>query len=63
VQCPVLGLYPTGGPITDTEQERLLTTHLKHFRLVHLPTQYHMVHHIVPDACNAELLKFLALQE
>ena len=59
VQCPVLGLYPTGGPITDAEQERLLTTHLKNFKLVHLPTQYHMVHHIVPEACTAELLKFL----
>lgn len=61
VQCPVLGLYPTGGPITDAEQERLLSAHLKNFQLVHLPTQYHMVHHIVPDICTAEVLKFLAL--
>ncbi|MDH4293026.1 MAG: alpha/beta hydrolase, partial [Betaproteobacteria bacterium] len=60
VQCPVLGLYPTGGPITDAEQERLLTTHLKNFKLVHLPTEYHMVHHIVPEACTTELLQFLA---
>ena len=60
VQCPVLGLYPTGGPITDAEQERLLTTHLKDFKLVHLPTQYHRVHHIVPEVCTAELLRFLA---
>lgn len=60
VQCPVLGLYPTGGPITDAEQERLLTTHLRNFSLVHLPTAYHMVHHIAPEACTVELLKFLA---
>ena len=60
VQCPVLGLYPTGGPITGAEQERLLTAHLKDFRLVHLPTSYHMVHHIVAGACIAELLPFLA---
>ncbi len=62
VQCPVLGLYPSGGPITDAEQERLLTAHLKNFRLVHLPTSYHMVHHTVPDACTAELLSFLDKQ-
>ncbi len=59
VQCPVLGLYPTGGPITDDEQERLLKTNLRNFRLVHLPTGYHMVHHIVPETCLSELLKFL----
>ncbi len=63
VQCPVLGLYPTGGPITDAEQERLLTAHLKNFRLVHLPTAYHMVHHIVPEACVKELMAFLSSQQ
>ena len=62
VQCPVLGLYPTGGPITDAEQEHLLTTHLQNFRLVHLPTEYHMVQHIMPEMCVAELLKFLRQQ-
>ncbi len=62
VKCPVLGLYPTGGPITDNEQERLLTTYLKNLRLVHLQTAYHMVHHIVPEVCISELMAFLSNQ-
>ncbi len=60
VQCPVLGLYPTGGPITDEEQERLLKSNIRNFRLVHLPTSYHMVHHIAAETCLSELLDFLA---
>ncbi len=60
VVCPVLGLYPTQGPITSAEQEELLTRELRDFRLVHLPTSYHMIHHIAPAACASELLYFAA---
>jgi 3-oxoadipate enol-lactonase len=60
VQAPVLGLYPTSGPITDAEQEKLLTQSLRDFRLVHLPTTYHMVHHVFPRDCAQNLLYFIA---
>lgn len=60
VQAPVLGLYPTDGPITSAEQEQMLVANLRDFRLVHLPTRYHMVHHIAPAACAAHLLHFIA---
>jgi pimeloyl-ACP methyl ester carboxylesterase len=60
VKAPVLGLYPTEGPITSAEQERMLLSQLRDFRLVHLPTGYHMVHHIAPAACAAHLLHFCA---
>ena len=59
VKAPVLGLYPSGGQITDRRQEALLTQHLPDFELVHLPTPYHMVHQILPDACTAALRDFL----
>jgi len=60
VAAPVLGLYPTDGPITSAEQERMLVENLRSFRLVHLPTRYHMVHHIAPAACATQLLHFIA---
>jgi len=60
VRLPVLGLYPEQGPITDAEQERVLVEALPDFRLVHLPTRYHMVHLIHPAACARHLLSFVA---
>lgn len=59
LKIPVLGLYPTAGPITDADQEQLLKDSLQSFELVHLPTQYHMVHHIFPEVCTQHLLRFL----
>lgn len=60
VKAPVLGLYPTAGPITSAEQEQLLIDNLRDFRLVHLPTRYHMVQHIAPAACAQHVLHFIA---
>jgi 3-oxoadipate enol-lactonase len=57
---PVLGLYPTAGPITDEEQEQLLLAKLPHIQMIHLPTRYHMVHHIAPATCATAVLHFLA---
>jgi 3-oxoadipate enol-lactonase len=60
VKAPVLGLYPTAGPITDEEQERLLLAKLPRIRMVHLPTRYHMLHQISPATCAIHVLHFLA---
>jgi 3-oxoadipate enol-lactonase len=60
VQAPVLGLYPTEGQITSAEQEQMLMDQLRDFRIVHLPTRYHMVHHIAPASCATQLLHFIA---
>lgn len=60
IQAPVLGLYPTEGPITSAEQEQMLIDKLRDFHLVHLPTRYHMVHHIAPATCARQLLYFIA---
>jgi len=58
VHVPVLGLYPTKGPITSEEQEQMLLAHIRDFRIVHLPTRYHMVHHIAPATCATQVLHF-----
>jgi len=60
VEAPVLGLYPTEGPITSAEQERMLLDNLRDFRIVHLPTRYHMVQHVAPAACATHVLHFIA---
>jgi hypothetical protein len=60
VQAPVLGLYPTEGPITSAEQEQMLLKNLRNFTVVHLPMRYHMVHHIAPAACATQLLHFIS---
>ena len=60
VKAPVLGLYPTQGPITSAEQEAMLMKELADFRIVHLPTRYHMVHYVAPAACATHLLHFMA---
>lgn len=60
IKAPVLGLYPTAGPITDEEQERLLLAKLPQIRMIHLPTRYHMVHQISPAICATHVLHFLA---
>ncbi len=60
IRAPVLGLYPTGGPITDQEQERLLASHIPQLKLIHVPTRYHMIHHIAPATCATHVLHFVA---
>lgn len=60
IRAPVLGLYPTDGPITSAEQEAMLLERLPGMTMVHLPTRYHMVHHIAPATCATELLHFVA---
>lgn len=60
IKAPVLGLYPTSGPITSAEQEQMLKENIHDFRVVHLPTRYHMVHHIAPATCAGHVLHFIA---
>src|SRR6186997_391587 len=43
VQAPVLGLYPSEGPITTPEQKQMLRDQLKDVRLVQLKGAFHKV--------------------
>jgi hypothetical protein len=60
IQAPVLGLYPTGGPIVTAEQEQMLKTQIRNFRMVNFPSSFHKVQMVFPAACATNLLHFAA---
>ena len=59
VKAPVLGLYPNAGQITSEQQIGLLEEQLSNFRLLRLPTDYHMVQLLFPEQCTEALIVFL----
>ena len=59
VKAPVLGLYPYAGQITSEQQIGLLEEQLSNFRLLRLPTDYHMVQLLFPEQCTEALIAFL----
>ncbi|MDB5806425.1 MAG: alpha/beta-hydrolase [Betaproteobacteria bacterium] len=58
IQAPTLALFPTNGPITDPEQERLIGEKIANVTVEHLPTEYHMIHLICPEACAQKVGAF-----
>jgi pimeloyl-ACP methyl ester carboxylesterase len=60
IEAPVLGLYPTAGSITSSEQEELLTAGIRNLRMIHLPTPSHAILTLMPEACAGHLLQFAA---
>jgi 3-oxoadipate enol-lactonase len=60
IEAPVLGLYPTGGPIVTAEQERMLRTEIRNLRMVNFPSSFHKVQMSYPAACATHLLHFAA---
>jgi len=63
IKAPVLGLYPTSGQITSDRQEALLRAGLADFKMVHLPTAYHMVQLLHPAECAGEVLRFCTARD
>ena len=60
IKAPVLGLYPSEGPVTDDEQLQLLRSRIPNFRLVSIPTRYHAIASFEPAMCALEVLHFAA---
>lgn len=60
VRCPVLGLYPSAGPLTTPEQEATLKRHMPQLEMVHLPADYHKIQLMFPATCARHLLHFAA---
>jgi 3-oxoadipate enol-lactonase len=60
IKVPVLGLYPTNGPLTTPDQEQMLIDSIRDLNMVHMPTSYHKVQMVFPAACAAHLLHFIA---
>jgi 3-oxoadipate enol-lactonase len=60
IKVPVLGLYPSEGPVTDDEQLALLSKHISNLRIVRIPTRYHAIASFKPALCALEVLHFAA---
>ncbi len=58
IEMPVLGLYPTAGLITSTEQEDALVNGIKKLTMVHLATNCHSIAMLKPALCAGQLLYF-----
>lgn len=60
ITAPVLGLYPSSGPVTDDEQLALLKSHVRNLKLVLLSSRYHAIQMIEPATCALQVLHFAA---
>jgi 3-oxoadipate enol-lactonase len=60
IKTPMLGIYPTAGPIAGDEQIELLKSNVPHAQVVRLATRYHAINTIEPAACATALLHFAA---
>jgi 3-oxoadipate enol-lactonase len=60
IKAPMLGLFPTDGPIAGDEQIALLKANVAHVRVVRLPARYHAINTSHPATCAQELLHFAA---
>jgi len=63
IRAPVLGLYPSAGPVTDDVQLRLLREHITNLRIVSILTCYHAIASFEPAACALEVLHFAAQED
>ncbi len=60
IKAPVLGLYPSSGPLTDQEQEKVILSRIPNIKIVHLPSRYHTIQNIAPAACAKQVLYFIS---
>ena len=60
IQAPVLGLYPSAGPLTTPDQEEILRNTIRNLRIVHLPATYHKIQLLYPASCAEHLLHFIS---
>jgi len=60
IAAPVLGLYPTAGPIAGDEQVEILRQGVRDIRIVRLSTRYHSIQSFMPATCAREVLYFAA---
>lgn len=63
IEAPVLGLYPSAGPITSAEQMAMLKQHIRHFTLISLPSDFHKIQLMFPRTCATHLLHFAAAHD
>jgi 3-oxoadipate enol-lactonase len=63
IAAPVLGLYPSAGPITSAEQEAMLKDNIRNLSMIHLPSNFHKIQLMFPRTCATHLLHFAATHD
>ena len=60
IEAPVLGLYPTAGPIHGDEHMKTLVSGARNARIVRFASRFHNIEQLEPAACAREVLYFAA---
>lgn len=60
IKAPVLGLYPTAGPIASDEDIELFRSRVPNARIIRLASRYHNIGTLEPAACALAVLHFAA---
>jgi len=60
IEAPVLGLYPSAGPITSAEQMALLKDNIRDLRVIQLRSDFHKIQLMYPRTCATHLKHFAA---
>jgi 3-oxoadipate enol-lactonase len=63
IAAPVLGLYPSAGPITSAEQEAMLKDNIRNLSMIHLQSNFHKIQLMFPRTCATHLLHFAATHD
>ncbi len=60
IEAPVLGLYPSAGPITSAEQMSMLKQNIRNLQVIRVPSTFHKIQLMFPRTCATHLLHFAA---
>ncbi len=60
IEAPILGLYPTEGPIHGDEHMDALKAHARNATIVRMPWRFHNIEHLARAACAQHVLHFAA---
>ena len=63
IEAPVLGLYPSAGPITSDEQMTLLKQNIRNLQVIRVPSTFHKIQLMFPRTCATHLLHFAAAHD
>ena len=58
IEAPVLGLYPSAGPITSDEQMQMLKQHIRKLQVIRVPSTFHKIQLMFPRTCATHLLQW-----
>ncbi len=60
IEAPVLGLYPSNGPITTPEQLATIRQGIRNLCMIQFPSDFHKIQLMFPATCATHLLHFMS---